>query len=81
MTTPADHAVDVAAGCALAGAAMTGTTTSAAIAAFVERVRARRAAAGQPEHLADDGLYRVLDGLLARVRQPLPLRAEETASS
>lgn len=34
-------------------------------AAFVQRVRARRAAAGKPDRVEDDALYRILDGLLA----------------
>lgn len=35
------------------------------LAAFVEQVRARRAAAGQPDHIDDEALYRLLDGIVA----------------
>lgn len=44
---------------------MSATTT-----AFVEQVRARRAAAGQPATLNDDAVYRILDGLLGRGTVP-----------
>lgn len=43
---------------------------TAAIAEFIEQVRARRAAAGQPDQIEADSLYRVLDGLLARGTVP-----------
>jgi hypothetical protein len=32
---------------------------------FLDSQRARRAAAGKPDHTDDDSLYRLLDGLLA----------------
>lgn len=38
--------------------------------AFVEQVRARRAAAGRPDRIEADSLYRLLDGLLARGTVP-----------
>jgi hypothetical protein len=40
--------------------------TDAAIAAFVDDVRARRIEAGRPDHIEADAVYRLLDGLLAR---------------
>ena len=43
---------------------------TAATAAFVEQVRARRAAAGRPDRIEADSLYRLLDGLLARGTVP-----------
>lgn len=36
---------------------------------FLDSQRARRAAAGKPDHIDDASLYRVLDGLLASRRQ------------
>lgn len=33
--------------------------------AFLERTRARRAAAGRPDKIQADSVYRILDGLLA----------------
>jgi hypothetical protein len=44
--------------------------TGAAVDAFVERVRERRVATGRPDRIDDEGIYRVLDGLLAA--QPKP---------
>jgi hypothetical protein len=38
--------------------------------AFVERVRARRAASGRPDRLDDVSLYRILDGILERGTVP-----------
>jgi len=43
---------------------------TAAIADFVQQVRARRSAAGQPERIEAESLYRILDGLLARGTVP-----------
>ena len=43
---------------------------TAATAAFVEQVRARRAAAGRADRIEADSLYRLLDGLLARGTVP-----------
>jgi len=40
--------------------------TAAANVAFVEQVRARRSAAGRPDRIEAESLYRILDGLLAR---------------
>lgn len=40
------------------------------IAVFVEQVRARRVAAGRPETIEAESVYRILDGLLARGTAP-----------
>lgn len=44
---------------------MTGATAE-----FVQRVRSRRAASGQPDRLDDVSLYRILDGVLERGTVP-----------
>jgi hypothetical protein len=48
---------------------------TATIAAFVERIRAERRAAGRPDHIDDPAVYRILDGLLARGTTPAATEA------
>ncbi len=45
-------------------------TAATNLGAFVEQVRARRAADGRPDRIEADSLYRILDGLLARGAVP-----------
>lgn len=51
-------------------------TDVADIERFVERVREERSSAGRIELLADESLYRILDGLLASKREEVSRDAE-----